>query len=73
MTHHLSKVTIRNFKSIKKVEVQLSCFTPIIGQNNVGKSNILNAVNWLIKPGALESAHFNCEDNRLKSRPSSRG
>ena len=66
MTHNLSKVIIRNFKSIKKVELQLGCFTPIIGQNNVGKSNILNAINWLIKPGALDLSHFNCEDQPIE-------
>ncbi len=66
MTHHISRVGIRNFKSIKSVELQLGCFSPIIGQNNVGKSNILNAINWLIKPGAVESTYFNSEEKPIE-------
>ena len=34
-------------------------FTPVVGQNNVGKSNILNAIHWFIKPTKLETGDFN--------------
>ena len=50
----------------QKVELQFGFFTPLIGQNNVGKSNILNAIAWLIKPGAVEPSHFNSEDHPIE-------
>lgn len=49
MSHYLDTLTIKNFKSCKHIEVKLSEFTPIIGYNNAGKSNILSAVEWLFK------------------------
>jgi len=59
----LSKVRISNFRSCQKVECSLSDFTPLIGYNNGGKSNILNAITWLIKPSVLTNSDFNNPSN----------
>ena len=53
MSHYLDVLIINNFKSCKSIEVKLSEFTPIIGYNNAGKSNILSAVEWLFKKKLL--------------------
>lgn len=57
--HKLSTVKITNFKSIKNSDFILSDFTPIIGYNNAGKSNILDAIYWLLKKSTLSSNFFN--------------
>jgi putative ATP-dependent endonuclease of OLD family len=45
----LSEVTINNFCSCYYLTVPLAEFNPIVGYNNSGKSNILRAINWLLR------------------------
>ncbi len=59
MTHILSEITIKNFKSIKDESFELSAFTPLIGYNNAGKSNMLEAIKWLLRKTSLTEASFN--------------
>lgn len=59
MTHLLSEITIKNFKSIQNLTIELSAFTPLVGYNNAGKSNILEAIKWLLKSGSLTETSFN--------------
>lgn len=47
----IERIYIKNYKSIK--EVQLICspkLNAFIGENSVGKSNIFDAINWLLGP-----------------------
>lgn len=47
----INKLIIRNFKSIKDLELDLSPrINVFIGANNVGKSNILSAMEWVTGP-----------------------
>lgn len=41
----IDKITIRNFRSISKLEVKVGKIGIFVGQNDAGKSNILRAVN----------------------------
>ncbi|HMQ04613.1 MAG TPA: AAA family ATPase [Pyrinomonadaceae bacterium] len=59
MAHLLSQITIRNFRSIKDHTFDLSSFTPLVGYNNAGKSNILTAIEWLLRTFALDEGFFN--------------
>lgn len=43
----IEHITIRNFKSIGEVNVQLSPVTVLIGRSGVGKSNFLRAIRFL--------------------------
>jgi len=54
----LEKVTINNFCSCQTVELELDGYSPIVGYNNSGKSNILKAINWLLKKSVLSSTNF---------------
>lgn len=54
----LEEVTINNFCSCKHLKIQLTDFNPIIGYNNCGKSNILRAINWLLKKSTLSNSLF---------------
>jgi putative ATP-dependent endonuclease of OLD family len=53
MAHKLSKISIQNFKSISSQDFELSDYTPLVGYNNAGKSNLLNAIKWLLRKSSL--------------------
>lgn len=57
--HKLSKVTIRNYKSCKETTIKLPNYAVMIGYNNAGKSNILEAINWFLNPSGLDETCFN--------------
>lgn len=61
----LSEVVINNFCSCEVVTVPLSNFNPIVGYNNSGKSNILRAINWLLKKSVLSSHVFFDPNNEI--------
>lgn len=56
--HRLSYLKISNFKACKEVKLPLEGYTPLVGQNNTGKSTILQAIEWVLKPRALSTADF---------------
>lgn len=56
--HRLDEVHIENFRSCAKCEVPLFQLTPIVGQNNAGKSNILEAIKWVLRRRSLVEAEF---------------
>jgi len=56
--HTLAHISISNFRSCKKVSLPLGDFTPVVGYNNAGKSNILAAIEWLIDPFPLDASDF---------------
>lgn len=58
MSVRLDEVDIRNYKSCKETKVQLESFTPLIGYNNSGKSNIIAAVQWLLRKTVLDEGAF---------------
>ncbi|WP_026709185.1 ATP-dependent nuclease [Flavobacterium frigidarium] len=59
MGHIISNIHIKNFKSIKNQEFELSNFTPLVGYNNAGKSNILEAIKWVLRKSSLSTSCFN--------------
>lgn len=55
----LTKVSIYNFRSCKEIsDLKLSVFTPLVGYNNAGKSNILAAIQWVLQKSTLGEADF---------------
>ncbi len=55
----ISKISIYNFKSCKKLEnVEFSDFTPLVGYNNAGKSNVLTALQWVLRKSVLPDSAF---------------
>jgi putative ATP-dependent endonuclease of the OLD family len=47
----ITKIIIKNFKSIKDIEIIPNQFiNAFIGENNTGKSNVFDAINWLLGP-----------------------
>jgi len=56
--HGLSKIKIENYKSCREIDLMLSDFTPLVGYNNGGKSNILESIKWLLKSSVLTNGDF---------------
>ena len=44
----ISRVVIKNFRSIKSLEFSPKEICILVGENNAGKSNILSALNFLL-------------------------
>lgn len=60
----IRKVRIRNFRSLRQVEVRLSPITVLIGQNNAGKTSFLDAIFAAIGNGIR---HLSEDDVYLKA------
>ncbi|MGH1359929.1 MAG: ATP-dependent nuclease [Burkholderiaceae bacterium] len=56
--HRISSIVIKNFRACKDVSLPLESYTPLVGQNNAGKSTILEAIQWVLKPAALSAGDF---------------
>jgi putative ATP-dependent endonuclease of OLD family len=67
----ITKVKIENYKSIKNIEFDVSPKVNVfIGENSSGKSNIFNAITWLVGPtypsfnSITKEDYFRGEENR---------
>ncbi len=56
--HRLSHIQIKNFRACRNVSLPLEGYTPLVGQNNAGKSSIIDAIGWVLKPSALSKNDF---------------
>lgn len=56
--HRISNIKIENYKSIQEIELSLAAYTPLVGYNNAGKTNILQALSWVIKKSSLQASDF---------------
>jgi len=63
--HHISCIHIENFRACRNVTLPLDSYTPLVGQNNAGKSTILEAIRWVLKPSILKSTDFYDESNPI--------
>jgi putative ATP-dependent endonuclease of OLD family len=53
---YLSRLTIRNFRNFETVDIQLDGNLVLLGENNVGKSNLLFAIRLVLDPALPDSA-----------------
>lgn len=58
----IERIEINNFRSCRSTSLPLARFTPLIGYNNSGKSNIISAIQWLLRRSVLDIAAFNDPD-----------
>lgn len=56
--HRLSHLRIKNFRACRNVSLAFEGYTPLVGQNNTGKSTILQAIGWVLKPNVLSQQDF---------------
>ena len=59
MSHIISYLKVKNFKSIKEESFELANYTALVGYNNAGKSNIIESLQWLLKKTVLQESQFN--------------
>ena len=53
---HLSRITIENFRNFSKLDADLAGNVVVVGENKVGKSNLLYALRLLFDPSLPDSA-----------------
>ena len=53
---HLSRIRIENFRNFKRLDVPLSGNLVVVGENRVGKSNLLYALRLIFDPSLPDSA-----------------
>ena len=53
---HISRLSIENFRNFKHLDVSLGEKTVVVGENNVGKSNLFFALRLLFDPGLPDIA-----------------
>lgn len=64
--HRLSAIRIINFKSIIECDLNLTDYTPLVGYNNAGKSNIIKAIKWLLQKSTLNVDDFKNPDSPVQ-------
>lgn len=50
--HRIGRVIVKNFRTCQSVDLVLSDLTPLVGQNNAGKTTILKAIKLLLSADA---------------------
>lgn len=58
---YISRIKIKNFRNFKNIDINLSHKQVIIGENNVGKTNLLRAIQLILDPKLTD------EDRYLKN------
>ena len=60
----ISKILVENYRSIEKVEVKPTRFSVFVGQNNHGKTNFFEAIEWFFnKKSSKKDEHFNRDES----------
>ncbi len=60
----ISKIIVENYRSIQKVEIDIDKFSVFVGQNNHGKTNFFEAIEWFYTAKSSETdEHFNREES----------
>ena len=52
----ISRIHIQNFRNFAKLDVSLGRHAVIVGENKVGKSNLLFALRLILDPSLADSA-----------------
>lgn len=63
--HKIDWIRIRNFRSCEDVFLNLETYAPLVGYNNAGKSNILKAVKWFLRPTGLQEKDFTNTEEKI--------
>lgn len=63
--HKIDWIRVRNFRSCADVSLNLEKYSPLVGYNNAGKSNILKAIKWFLRPTGLSDKDFNDATNEV--------
>ncbi|WP_367107424.1 ATP-dependent endonuclease [uncultured Psychrobacter sp.] len=56
--HKIKQLKIRNYRSCQDTTITLENYTPLVGYNNAGKSNILKCIDTLVRGKGQNEASF---------------
>lgn len=60
----ISNVKVENFRSIRSSEIDLTRFSIFVGQNNHGKTNFFEAIEWFYNAkSTLKDCYFNLDES----------
>ena len=59
----LKSIDIKNFKSIKKLHLEMTDILALVGKNNSGKSNIMEAIKLCLEPDSINHDYFHQDLN----------
>ena len=51
---YIKEVTIKNFRNFKNIKIPLNRFTILIGENDIGKSNLIKAIRLVLNNNTFE-------------------
>src|SRR5712692_2196604 len=54
----LSRIQIQNFRNFRRLDVDLSTHAVIVGENKVGKSNLIYALRLVLDPSLADSNRY---------------
>ncbi len=58
----ISKIIVKNYRSVKDVEISPSTFNIFIGQNNHGKTNFFEAIEWFYNSKSSDEEECFCKN-----------
>jgi hypothetical protein len=62
----ITHLHIENYKGLHEIDIPLSRFACLIGENNTGKSSVLQAVSLFFSGSALQKTHYFDADNPIR-------
>jgi predicted ATP-dependent endonuclease of OLD family len=64
----INRIIVENYRSIEKIDIELSKFSVFVGQNNHGKTNLFEAIQWFYNARSTQKDEKHLkEDNRVIS------
>lgn len=64
--HKITELSIKNYRSCKETILTLEKYTPLVGYNNAGKSNILKCIDALVRGKAQNESSFFDTNNPIE-------
>ena len=61
----IQRIKIKNFRSIKELDLEIGDLNTIVGQNNHGKTNVFEALDWFYKNKNSSEEHYFNKDKGL--------
>jgi len=64
----ISRIIVKNYRSIEKADIDINKFSVFVGQNNHGKTNFFEAIEWFFNAkSSLKDEHFSRVESNVIS------
>lgn len=65
----ITAIRVENYRSIELVEIEPNAFNVVVGQNNHGKTNFFEAMNWFFVGAKKDELPNICREKNLANKP----